>query len=140
VLFAVILEWRRPAAAEWFSTRGAQLEKQSERSTALRDYERAASLNPDSGLAHINLASIYEDVFDYEKAEAEYLAAIRVNRLLAPAYDRLGRLALDQFAAPAYCLRFLVKQKQKDPTGSYEDQQACLGLRPLEKLIKTIFM
>ena len=204
VAAAVVLEWKRPALAEWFSSMGAQYRNEAERSRALRDYQRGASLNPDSAFAHVNLAIAYEDMFDYDKAETEYLAAIRANRLLAPAYDRLGRLSilrrkdyrgatklfeaglaqtaqlngqilddwvvdkaqaahwtyrlrvgrawalyesgayvaaeedlgaaitLERWSAPAYCLRFLVEDKQERFEASAQDRNSCTDVYKID--------
>lgn len=91
VVGAVLLQWRLPHLAAWFSDRGTKISS-PERPKALSYYQRASALNPDDGLTHLNLAGFYEEMFDYDKAESEYLAAIRSNAGLPPAYDRLGRL------------------------------------------------
>ena len=93
VLGASLLEWQRPSLALWFSNRGTAY-KIPQRAQALRDYQRAAELNADDGFAHVNLASFYEEVFDYDKAESEYVAAIRSSPGIPHAYEKLGRLQI----------------------------------------------
>jgi tetratricopeptide (TPR) repeat protein len=93
IISAVVLEWQLPHLAAWFSDQGTKFGAQ-QRPRALSYYQRASALNPDDGITHLNLAGFYEEMFDYDKAESEYLAAIRSNAGLPPAYDRLGRLSI----------------------------------------------
>ncbi|NEO47299.1 MAG: tetratricopeptide repeat protein [Moorea sp. SIO4A3] len=59
-------------------------------SSAQSDYERALSLNPDNAEAHYNLANLYEDLQDFNKARTHYRLAAQGG--LDAAYNNLGRL------------------------------------------------
>lgn len=65
---------------------------------AEQDYLRAISLNADNVDAHYNLANLYENWQDLEKAKKEYQIAVAGN--LPDAYNNLGRLYIQDKKYP----------------------------------------
>ena len=55
---------------------------------------RAVALNPEYAEAHYNLAAIFEDLPDQEKAILEYLAAVRADPRFYQAHNNLARLLI----------------------------------------------
>jgi len=92
VSFAVGIEAFRSKAVAHFSNDGVFYKQQGQLTAAIQNYQRAISLKPDDSLAHYNLASVYETVLEYDKAEAEFQVAMTCNDQYSLAYDRLARL------------------------------------------------
>jgi Tfp pilus assembly protein PilF len=85
----------RPAISRYYNNKGTEAlggaERQKPQLAAARRYlERAVRLDPLNALAHYNLASVYEELFEEEKAAAEYQIAFAAGIDLA--YNNLGRM------------------------------------------------
>jgi serine/threonine protein kinase/Tfp pilus assembly protein PilF len=74
--------------------RAVQFHQTGDLPAAIRNYERAISLDPGYAVAHYNLASVYEDVLDFEKAVGEYRVALRLDPKFYFAYNNLAHLYL----------------------------------------------
>jgi tetratricopeptide (TPR) repeat protein len=59
---------------------------------AIDDLRRAASLDPGNVQAHYNLAVVFEEAGQYDKAEPEYQSAMALDGKFYPAYNNLARL------------------------------------------------
>lgn len=94
VSFAVGIETFRSRAVAHYSNEGVFDNQRGQLTAAIQNYKRAISLKPDDSLAHYNLASVYEAVLDYDKAEAEFQVAMTCNDQYSLAYDRLARLCM----------------------------------------------
>lgn len=92
VAIAIGIEAFRSKAVAHFSNDGVFYKQQGQLTAAIQNYQRAISLKPDDSSAHYNLASVYEDVLEYDKAEAEFQVAMSCNDQYSLAYDRLARL------------------------------------------------
>ncbi len=83
-----------PSIARLYNDQGARDQQMGRMNSAIENYQRAVSLNPDYAQAHYNLATAYEDVWDFDKALTEYQIAIRADPRLFLAYNNLARLYL----------------------------------------------
>ena len=91
-ILAVGMELSRPKIAAHYSDQGVDLRNAGQLSMAIENFQRAINLKPDDAIAHFNLASAYETVLDYDKAESEYRAAIQWDENLCAAYSKLAHL------------------------------------------------
>lgn len=92
VFIALGIEAFRSRAVAHFSHDGVFYKQQGQLTAAIQNYQRAISLKPDDSEAHYNLASVYEEVLEYDKAEAEFQVAMSCKDQYGLAYDRLARL------------------------------------------------
>ncbi|MCG8366189.1 MAG: tetratricopeptide repeat protein [Pseudanabaenales cyanobacterium] len=81
-----------PAISIRYNQRGQLAQIEGNLGAAEQNYNLAISLNPDNVNAHYNLGTLYEDIQELEKAETQYLIAIRGG--LPEAYNNLARLYL----------------------------------------------
>ena len=96
----VVLRTSLPDVAVWYNNHGLQNYNAGRLTSAQFDYQRAIKLNPDYVEAHYNLALLYEDLQQIDKARGEYLTAVQGS--LDAAYNNLGRLyILDENYAAA---------------------------------------
>lgn len=79
-----------PYFASWYHAQIRADLKVGELQRAQTRYKIAISLDPDNILAHYNLGSLSEELFDFDRARAEYRMAILQG--FAPAYNNLARL------------------------------------------------
>lgn len=94
IVLSIVLTLRfsLPAIAIFYNNWGYRLQDQGLLASALANYQRAISLNPDYAEAHYNLARIYEEVLEYDKALGEYQLAIRSDDKFYFPYNNLARL------------------------------------------------
>jgi tetratricopeptide (TPR) repeat protein len=83
-----------PQLAEGFNKWGDGKFNTGDWSSAMSDYQRAISLDPDNAKAHYNLGSLYEVLQDLDKAKTEYKLATQGD--LADAYIDLSRLYIKE--------------------------------------------
>lgn len=107
VLTALAMEYFRPTVAYYYSNKGVYEREGGQPSSPIENYQRSINLKPDDAIAHYNLASAYEAILEYEKAESEYLSAIRWNDRLYIVYPRLARLYILRRKDPANALRLI---------------------------------
>jgi tetratricopeptide (TPR) repeat protein len=107
VLTALAMEYFRPTVAYYYSNKGVYERAGGQPSSPIESYQRSINLKPDDAIAHYNLASAYEAILEYEKAESEYLSAIRWNDQLYIVYPRLARLYILRRKDPANALRLI---------------------------------
>lgn len=81
-----------PTISSHYSQQGQLAQDEGNLGTAEQNYNRALALNPDNVDAHYNLGTLYEDIQALDKAETEYLIAMRGN--FPEAYNNLARLYL----------------------------------------------
>ncbi|MEA5464994.1 tetratricopeptide repeat protein [Leptothoe sp. PORK10 BA2] len=81
-----------PSLSRQYNQRGQSAWQKGKLGSAEQAYNLAISLNPDNVDAHYNLGTLYEDIQELDKAETQYLIAIRGN--LPEAYNNLVRLYL----------------------------------------------
>jgi len=84
--------------SNFFNDRGGHRYITGELSNAQSDFERATSLDPNNLSAHYNLGRLYEGLQQLDKARTSYLVAAQGD--YAPAYNELGRLALQAAKSP----------------------------------------
>lgn len=86
----VLLRFSLPGIALWYNNQGLRNYLAGNLTSAQSDYLRAVKLNPDSMQAHYNLAVLYEDLQQMDKARVEYRAAVQGG--LDAAHNNLARL------------------------------------------------
>ena len=92
---------------------------------AVKTCECAARLDPDDAVSHYNLGSVYESLFDYDRAISEYQNAIFAdNKFYAP-YINLARLYLLRRNDSSNALNLLYKAL---PLTSEIDQENQAGV------------
>jgi len=105
----------KEAVAACYLNRGFEMRKTGRREDALRDYARAAELNPRSFKPHLNAALIYaQDFGRYEEAVDEFDKAIELNPTCTEALSSRG----------------LAKMLLDNLEGAEADLQAALALEP----------
>lgn len=96
VLLALALTARLslPFAAAYYNERAARAIERRDLTTAVYDYRRALSLNPDYAQAHYGLAVVYEGLQKYDEAIEGYGKAIVLDFQFVQAHNNLARLLL----------------------------------------------
>jgi tetratricopeptide (TPR) repeat protein len=124
VVLAVVLALRAslPSIAQLYNSSGLRSEQQGNISSAMQDYKRAISLNPDFAQAHYNLADAYEEVLDYDSAQTEYKTAILADPKLYSSYNNLARLYMLRASDFAQALLLLNRSLDNAP-GTAAGQQ-----------------
>jgi tetratricopeptide (TPR) repeat protein len=104
---AFIMWFLLPQVVKYYSNRGVSERHEGQLSNPISHYQLTISLDPADAIAHYNLARAYEAVAEYEKAEAEYKAAIRWGDDQAVTYNGLAHLMIAQKRDYAGSLRLL---------------------------------
>lgn len=86
----------QPGLVEALEWRGDLHLLSGRREPALADYAFAAKAQPDSVVLLLKLGSLQQQLGRYDDAQQAYLAATRLNRRLAPAYNNLAWMALER--------------------------------------------
>ena len=81
-----------PMISRQYNTRGQTLQSEGKLGSAEQNYNRAIALNPDNVDAQYNLGTLYEDIQELDKAETQYLIAVRGD--FPEAYNNLARIYL----------------------------------------------
>src|SRR5262249_15787512 len=114
-----------PAIARIYNNeRAIKYQQSGDLPAAIKSYERAISLNPDFAVAHYNLATAYEDVLEFDKAQAEYQAALRSDPKFYFGYNNLAR---------SYLLH------RKDYSSALNILNTGLELKPQEPRVRYAF-
>ncbi len=79
-----------PNIARFYVRRGIAAQRQFQTTLALAQFQRALELDPNNMEAHFRLGNIYEDLLEFDKAQAEYRVALLGDCI--EAYNNLGRL------------------------------------------------
>jgi hypothetical protein len=116
-----------PIFARYYNERGIgfQYAEQPDRTRARESFERAVRLNPSYAQAHYNLALVQEDL-QPEKSIEEYLAAIRLDSDIYPAYNNLARLYLLRGKENDYESALKLLNQARDLTPQDENAQYSL--------------
>jgi len=77
VFLAVVVYLSNERLAGYYNNRGAINQSRGLVANALQDYQRAIRLSPGLDLAHYNLATLYEDGRNFDKAIEEYNLALQ---------------------------------------------------------------
>jgi tetratricopeptide (TPR) repeat protein len=107
ILVAIGLQAALPKIAGYYSDQGVIEKKAGRITSAIESYERSVSLKPDDALAHYNLGLAYEAVLERDKAESEYVAALRWDNKMCFAYNRLAQLQITRHKDFATALSLL---------------------------------
>lgn len=83
-----------PNIARFYVRRGITAQRRFETTLALAQFERALELDPNNMEAHFRLGNIYEDLLEFDKAQAEYRVALLGDCI--EAYNNLARLYIVQ--------------------------------------------
>ncbi|MGC9506097.1 tetratricopeptide repeat protein [Baaleninema sp.] len=98
-----------PSISRYYLRRGIEAQDRFQTTVALAKYKRAVELEPNNMEAHFRLGNIYEDLLEFDKAQAEYRVSLLGGCI--EAYNNLARLYIvnsqDYTAAAA-----LLKQGQ----------------------------
>jgi len=84
------------ALSDEHNSRGIELADRGWLDEAVKEFQKAIELDPDSAHAHDNLATVYSEKKLYREALAEYLTAIRLEPESATAHYNLGVLLTSQ--------------------------------------------
>ncbi|NEQ84788.1 MAG: tetratricopeptide repeat protein [Moorea sp. SIO2I5] len=79
-----------PNFSNFSNRRGFEKYKQGQIASAEAHYQQALALNPDNVKAHYNLALVYENLQQFDKARTQYQFAVKGG--FVKAYNNLGRL------------------------------------------------
>jgi tetratricopeptide (TPR) repeat protein len=108
-----------PAISNMYNRHGLENYEERNLGSAEQDYLQAISLNADNVEAHYNLASLYEDWQDLEKAKKEYQIALSGD--LPQAYNNLARLYIQEKKYPQAGFLLLEGLKLADKKKSYDE-------------------
>lgn len=93
---AVIRFVALPSLALYYNNRGYRHLRSGQLTLAGYDLQRAVSLNPEFAAAYYNLASLYEQIVQYDQAIELYATALEHDFNLDLLYNNLGRLYIVQ--------------------------------------------
>lgn len=101
LIFLVVFHQFFPQIAVYFHSQGKQQYQAGQLEQALSNYQKAIALNPSYARAHYHLGIVYEDLQQFDKANAEYQLAIKqdnsANSLIRlQAYNNWGHLLILQ--------------------------------------------
>jgi tetratricopeptide (TPR) repeat protein len=87
--------------AVYFHQQGEQFYREGRWEQALSNYQKAIALNPSYAQAHYNLGILYEDLQQFDKANAEYQLAVKQDNspnslIRLQAYNNWGHLLILQ--------------------------------------------
>lgn len=80
--------------AEYYNNRAYHYMNSNDLSAALGFFQRAFALEPEMPQVHFNMAVLYEQTYQYDKAIAEYQQAIVADHFHVKAYASLSRLLI----------------------------------------------
>ncbi len=75
LLLVLALRFSLPGVAYYYNQIADGFRRNHQVTSAIENYQRAISLDPDYVVAHYNLGSAFEDVLDYDRALSEYQRA-----------------------------------------------------------------
>lgn len=122
VFFAITFSLVRSPIARFFNNRGVQSQQNGEFKMAIVNYNRALLLKSGYAEAHYNLADVYEEIPDYDKAVEEYKSAIEADITFYEAYNNLSRLYIlhrKDYGAALRLLDHAMSFKPKEPAVQY---------------------
>jgi tetratricopeptide (TPR) repeat protein len=121
LLFLGLLGFRGclPQISGYYNQQGLENYVAGEWSSAMSDYERALSLDPDNAKAHYNLGRLYEDLQEFEKARTQYRLAAQGD--LIAGYNDLARLYIreQKFSEAASLLLYGLEKVEQDDELKY---------------------
>jgi len=82
-LLLVALRANFPAFSDMYNKKGFEKYQQGQFAGAESIYQQALALNPDNFKAHYNLAVLYEDLQEFDKAKTQYQFAVKGNFIKA---------------------------------------------------------
>lgn len=85
-----------PTFARYYNNQGVSQQMQGKVTSAIQDYRRATSLNPNYAEGYYNLATAYEQVLAYDLATSAYQTALLLDSHMYAAYNNLARVYLLQ--------------------------------------------
>ena len=77
LVFLVVFHQFFPQFAVYFHSQGEQQYKEGQLEQALSNYQKAIALNPSYAQAHYHLGILYEDLQQFDQANAEYQLAVK---------------------------------------------------------------
>lgn len=113
-----------PWVADGFHEQGRREDLAGRTTGAIEQYERTIALAPEHALARYNLGNAYEEVREYDKAIAEYQAALLLDPELSEprsvrAANNLARLYIWRQAAYGVALDLLRTARASRPSDAY---------------------
>jgi tetratricopeptide (TPR) repeat protein len=109
----------------YFNQKAYEIQETGKLNEAIKNYERAINLAPDSAPVHYNLGDAYEISGDYDKAIVEYQTSLRIDmrsRFAPYAYNNLARLMLSRRNDPSIAIKLIdaaLEQTPEDPLVRY---------------------
>jgi tetratricopeptide (TPR) repeat protein len=115
-LLVLSLRFSLPSIARYYNDLGVHQQNGGLVTSAIDNFRRSISLNPDFAQAHYNLATAFEDVLDYDRALAEYQTALQAAPGLYLTYNNLARLYILRRNDPASALKLLNVALELNPS------------------------
>ncbi|MBE9117249.1 tetratricopeptide repeat protein [Lusitaniella coriacea LEGE 07157] len=108
-----------PKISGYYNQKGLNNYVEGEWSSAMPNYERALSLDPDNVKAHYNLGRLYEDLQEFDKARTQYQLAAQGNFIAG--YSDLARLYIQEqkLAEAASLLLYGLEEVEQDDELQY---------------------
>jgi len=98
LLALVALRLSLPRIAQLYNNHGVRMQLAGNLSAASSAYRRALRLNPDYVQASYNLATVHEDLVDFDEAIKRYRQAVAIDDRFFAAYNNLARLYITRKA------------------------------------------
>ena len=85
-----------PTFARYYNNQGVRQQQQGKVTSAIQNYRRATSLNPNYSEGYYNLGTAYEQILAYDLAMSAYQTALLLDSHMYAAYNNMGRVYLLQ--------------------------------------------
>ncbi|MFA6130400.1 MAG: tetratricopeptide repeat protein [Candidatus Omnitrophota bacterium] len=92
VFLVILLYVGRDKLGAFFYNQGNNYSERSLDKEAIKSYEIALKINPQSWQVHLGLAKAYRDIKNYDKAVDEYNESLNINPLCVKAYQDLAEI------------------------------------------------
>lgn len=110
-----------------------------DRRAAVAGYQRAAALCPNLAQAHYQLGVLHEELFDFDRAQADYGAALAADANFAPAANNLARLLALYGGQPAGAVALLDAAEEQLAAARAAPPGAALAASALPRRLDCFF-
>lgn len=114
LILLLLFQFNLPNISTVFTNWGTGNFLNGDLASAMSNYERAISLDPDNAWAHYGLGRVYEEIQDVDKARTQYRLAVGGG--MGGAYSDLGRLYIQdkKYSEAAALLRSGLEKENND--------------------------